>query len=202
MTQTDAALLEALAQNAAFDGWTTQALRAALESLGRDPEDAVLFAGGPGELIEAYVAALDERMIAAAQGVEGGLTARVRAVVAARLALARGEKEGIRRALAWLAMPQNALRAARTTARTVDAIWFAAGDRSADFSWYTKRATLAGVYGATLLFWLTDTSEGAERTLAFLDRRLAEVGKITKLRLSLTGKLKRPRFFGVKEAQA
>ena len=39
------------------------------------------------------------------------------------------------------------------TARTVDAIWHAAGDRSADFSWYTKRAILAAVYTATVLYW-------------------------------------------------
>ncbi len=45
-------------------------------------------------------------------------------------------------------------------ARTVDAIWHAAGDRSADWSWYSKRAILAGVYGATLLFWLRDDSDG------------------------------------------
>ena len=36
---------------------------------------------------------------------------------------------------------------------------------------------LAGVYGATLLFWLNDESEGHAKTWAFLDRRLAEVIK-------------------------
>jgi len=37
---------------------------------------------------------------------------------------------------------------------------------------------LAGVYSATLLFWLNDESEGFAATWAFLDRRLAEVVKI------------------------
>jgi ubiquinone biosynthesis protein COQ9 len=67
-------------------------------------------------------------------------------------------------------------------ARTTDAIWHAAGDRSADFSWYTKRAILAGVYGATLLRWLNDGSEDDADTLAFLDRRLAGVARIGRLR--------------------
>jgi ubiquinone biosynthesis protein COQ9 len=203
MTTTDTALLEALAQNAAFDGWTHKALRAALSSLGREPEEVPLvFSGGAGDMIEAYVGSLDERMLAAVPSVEGGLTARVRGVIATRLALARGEKEAIRRALAVLALPQNAIRTARITARTVDAIWFAAGDRSADFSWYTKRATLAAVYGATLLYWLTDTSEGDANTLAFLDRRLAGVGAFTKLRQGLKDKLPRPRLFREKTAEA
>jgi ubiquinone biosynthesis protein COQ9 len=67
-------------------------------------------------------------------------------------------------------------------ARSVDAIWYAAGDTSADFSWYTKRCILTGVYTATLLFWLRDSSEEDAATLAFLDRRLAGVGRIGALR--------------------
>ena len=84
----------------------------------------------------------------------------------------------MRRALSVLALPGHALLSARCTARTVDAIWHAAGDTSADFSWYTKRAILAGVYGTTLLYWLQDYSEDDLHTLAFLDRRLAGVGAI------------------------
>jgi len=72
----------------------------------------------------------------------------------------------------------------------VDSIWHAAGDTSADFSWYTKRAILTAVYTATLLFWLRDTSEDDEASLQFLDRRLAGVGKIGGLRKKFEGRLK------------
>jgi ubiquinone biosynthesis protein COQ9 len=81
-----------------------------------------------------------------------------------------------------LALPGHARLAARCTAHTVDAIWHAAGDRSADFSWYTKRAILTGVYAATVLYWLRDTSDDDTATLAFLDRRLAGIGRIGSLR--------------------
>jgi ubiquinone biosynthesis protein COQ9 len=107
---------------------------------------------------------------------------RVRAVVALRLTQNRPYKEAIRRALALLALPHNARLAAACTARTVDAIWHAAGDRSTDFNWYTKRIILGAVYGATLLYWLRDSSEDDTDTLAFLDRRLAGVGQIGSLR--------------------
>ena len=103
---------------------------------------------------------------------------RVRAVIALRLEQNRPHKEAIRRALALLALPGHVRLAAACTARTVDAIWRAAGDRSADFSWYTKRAILAAVYGATLLYWLRDSSDDDAATLGFLDRRLAGVGRI------------------------
>ena len=110
------------------------------------------------------------------------LPERVRAVIALRLAQNRPHKEAVRRAVAVLALPRHAGSAAACTARTVDAIWHAAGDRSADFSWYTKRAILAAVYAATLLFWLRDSSEDDAATLAFLDRRMAGIAWTHRLR--------------------
>ena len=183
LAERDAAI-EAMLPHVAFDGWTSRALRAGLRDAAM-PEDeaALLFPGGAVDMVEVYCDLADRRMEAAAAALpETKLSARVRALIALRLAENRPHKEAIRRALSVLALPGHARAAARITARTVDAIWHAAGDRSADFSWYTKRAILTGVYGATLLFWLRDDSEGEADTLAFLDRRLREVGWIGRLR--------------------
>ena len=157
-----------------FDGWTRATLRHA------GPDADLLFPGGAADMVEAWLDLTDRRMAEAAAGLAGGLTARVRGAIAIRLELNRAHKEAARRALA--VMSRHPALAARCTARTVDAIWHAAGDMSADFAWYTKRATLAGVYSATVLFWLRDVSEDDAETLAFLDRRLAGVGRIGKLR--------------------
>ncbi len=182
----EADIIPALLPNVSFDGWTTRALRSAMVSLGRPPEDAVLlFPGGAAEMIEAYCAWADQDMIESAQAADLAayrLPARVRAIVALRFERNRAHKEAIRRALAILSLPQNAPLALRLTARTVDAIWFAAGDHSADFAWYTKRAILAAAYGATLLYWLTDTSDDDVETMRFFDRRLAGIARIGKIR--------------------
>ena len=175
----DAALDAFLA--APFAGWTVAALR---EAAGPDAD--LLFPGGARDMVEAYCDLADRRM---ASVTEGRLPDRVRAVIAGRLAAARLDKVAIQRGLAVLAAHPGT--AAACTARTVDAIWHAAGDRSADFSWYTKRAILTGVYGATLLFWLRDESEDDADTLAFLDRRLAGVGQIGRLRRKVEAVLDR-----------
>ncbi len=170
------AALDALLPLVPERGWTVAALR---EAAGEDAD--LLFPGGPVEMAEAWADLADRRMDAGAAvlGLDGlRVPARVRAVIALRLAQNRPSKEAVRRALAVLARPGAKAAAARATARTVSAIWFAAGDQSADFSWYTKRAILAGVYGATLLRWLGDASEDDGPTLAFLDRRLANVARI------------------------
>jgi ubiquinone biosynthesis protein COQ9 len=179
------AALAALLPNVPFDGWTRRAVRAGLASIGEAPEDAdQLFPGGAADMIEAFCDWADRRMEQGAAALDPSLRLhqRVRAVIALRLEQNRPNREAIRRALALLALPAHARLAATCAARTVDAIWHAAGDRSADFSWYTKRAILAAVYGATLLYWLRDTSEDDAATLAFLDRRLAGVARIGTVR--------------------
>jgi ubiquinone biosynthesis protein COQ9 len=159
-------------------------------------EADLLFPLGTVDMIETFCDLADRKMEdAAAELTQTKASARVRAVIALRLAQNRPYKEAVRRALSVLALPQNAKAAAGCTARTVDAIWHAAGDRSADFSWYTKRAILAAVYSTTLLYWLRDTSDDDADTLAFLDRRLAGVGRIGRLRgraQTLLARLPRP----------
>jgi ubiquinone biosynthesis protein COQ9 len=178
--------IAAMLPHVPFDGWTTRGLRMALAEIGMPADDAeLLFPGGAGDMIEAFCDWADRRMEAEAAThdlASRRMHERVRAVIALRLAQNRPHKEAVRRALALLALPSNARLAAACTARTVDAIWHAAGDRSADFSWYTKRAILGAVYTVTLLYWLHDSSEDDAATLAFLDRRLAGVGRIGTLR--------------------
>jgi ubiquinone biosynthesis protein COQ9 len=169
-----------------FDGWTVRALRIGLADIGMPVEEAdLLFPGGAGDMIEAFCDWADRRMEAEAAKLDLASrrgSERVRAVIALRLTQNRPHKEAVRRALALLALPSHARLAAACTARTVDAIWHAADDRSTDFSWYTKRAILGAVYGMTLLYWLRDREEDDSATLAFLDRRLAGVGRIGALR--------------------
>ena len=66
--------------------------------------------------------------------------------------------------------------------RTCNNIWRMSGDKATDFSFYTKRISLAAVYTSTLLFWLNDPSTDEENTEYFLDRRLNDISKISKLK--------------------
>lgn len=182
----DAALV-AMLPHVGMGGWTVQTLTDAA-----GPDADLLFPGGPVDMVEAYCDLADRWMVedAAALSLDQlRLPQRVRAVIAARLTRNEPYKEAIRRALGVLALPGRGMVAARCTARTVDAIWHAAGDRSADFSWYTKRAILAGVYGSTLLFWLREGDEAA--ALAFLDRRLGGLARFGRLKAKAAAVLRR-----------
>ena len=179
--------IEAVLPHVPYSGWSSRALR---ES--GIPDADLLFPGGASDLIEAWCDLADRRMAEAATADPDfaglGTTGKVRRLIALRLEQARPDREAVRRAIGLLILPGNRALAARCTARTLDAIWHAAGDRSADVSWYSKRALLAGVYTTTLLAWLRDGSEDDAATLAFLDRRLAGIGRLGRL----IGRIRRP----------
>lgn len=171
-----AALIAAVAGNAAFDGWGEAAVAAAAEAAGVDPGVAMLaFPGGPVDMIDAWFDDIDRRMAAAAPPERLAplkIREKIATLVEARLDLLAPEREALRRALAVLAMPHNLVRAARLGWRAADRMWRLAGDTATDYNHYTKRATLAAVYAATIAAFLDDDSAGEVETRAFLQRRI------------------------------
>lgn len=165
-------------------GWTPQAIADGLRAAGLPEEEATfLFPRGEISAIEAWVDLTDREMAAVAGDVSGErIPVRIRALVAARLRLVAPHKEAARQALAVLALPWNAAAGLRGAARTADAIWRAAGDTSDDLSRYTRRMSLAAIYGATLAFWLRDEAEDTGPALDFLDRRLAGLARMQRCR--------------------
>ncbi len=171
------AAIRAMLPHVAEMGWTRAALR---EGAGADAD--LLFPGGAADMVAAYIDMADRDMAALSTAVAGERPSRrVRSLILARLEQAAPYRVAVRRGLAVLTQPGNVGAAMRTAARTVDTIWFAAGDTSSDWNWYSKRALLGGVYTSTLLYWLARERTPAELE-AFLDRRLAGVAQIGKLR--------------------
>jgi len=189
------AVIRAALPIAASRGWTEATLRAATAAAGFEPALAAsFFPRGAIGAIEAWSDLADREMEAAAAADPAfaalGTSGRIRRLIALRLAAVAPHQAALRRALARLALPWNAPVVARCTARTVDAMWYAAGDSSADISWYTKRGSLAAIYAATLAFWLRDAEPDTEAALAFLDRRLADLARAGQLRRRLATPLR------------
>lgn len=187
------ALVEAVLPEVPFDGWSAAALKAAAAGLGLEADTVErAFPQGPRDAIEHWSALADQALLDQLAAVElGALKVRQRIATAVRLRLtiAAPHREAVRRAMAVLALPTNQALAWRLLYRTVDSIWYGTGDRSTDFSFYTKRAILAAVYSATLLYWLDDASEEFADTWAFLDRRLEDALRLPRLIGSLRSHL-------------
>lgn len=190
-----AALIEAMLPEVPFDGWSRAALRAAARRIGLPAAEALaLFPGGPADFAACFSRWADGHMLDRLERMpldQLRVPERVALAVNTRLDIVEPWREAVRRALTILALPHNAPLAMRLLYETVDGIWYAAGDSATDFSFYTKRATLAAIYAATLLYWLEDRSAGSADTRAFLDRRLAGVARLGEARQRLQRALDR-----------
>ncbi|KQN24745.1 RpsU-divergently transcribed [Sphingomonas sp. Leaf33] len=183
------ALAPEVAANAAFDGWSAQAVDSAAMALGIDADVAPLaFPGGPVDMIDAWFVQVDAEMHArlpAETLAAMKIRARITTLVETRLEIVAPNREALRRALAVLALPQNALRAAKLGWRSADVMWRAAGDTATDYNHYTKRAMLGAVYAATITVFLDDDSEDFADTRAFLARRIENIMQIEKVKAGL-----------------
>jgi ubiquinone biosynthesis protein COQ9 len=181
-------LIAAILPDVPFDGWSQRALRSAARRAAIPIEEATaLFPRGAPDLIAAFSHWADRQMLLrldaglpAAAGAEPvGLSHRVALAIHLRFEVLLPWREAVRRGLSVLALPQNAPLGLRLLSDTVAAIWEGVGDHPADFSFYTKRATLAGIYSAAMLYWLDDRSPNFEDTDAFVERRLADLHRLT-----------------------
>lgn len=175
-----------------FDGWTRAAVDSAAAQLGIDRAQAGLaFAKGAAAMVDSYVLGVDremERRLPPETLAAMKIRERIRTLVWTRIQIMAPAREAVRSALSILAMPQNAPAALRIAWRSADGMWRLAGDTSSDFNHYTKRMTLAAVYGSTLLAWLDDASEGFSETAAFLDRRIDNVMEFEKWKAAWRGR--------------
>ena len=185
-------LVDAALPHVAFDGWSENTLRAAARDADIPietaraalPRGAVDTALRSRFSIMAFHAKGDAAMVAALAAEDlSGMRFRDRVALAVRRRIeAIPDKDAVRRGAALFSLPMHAADGAKAIWATTDAIWTALGDTSDDINWYTKRATLSGVYSATVLYWLGDDSQGAADTWDFLDRRIDDVMRIEKVK--------------------
>ncbi len=193
-----ARLLEAAVAHVPFDGWSGAALAAAARDLGVEPGLAwAAFPRGGLDLVLAFHRRGDAAMVARLGGADlTSLRMRDRVARAVMLRLEEaGGRDLVRRAAALLALPQNAPEGARAIWGTADAIWTALGEGNGGgaapgagggrLSAASRRASLAAVYAATVLYWLGDDSPGAMATRDFLERRIADMMRFGRLRAAL-----------------
>lgn len=139
-------------------------------------------------MVEAWVHSVDRAMQAtlpAEQIATLKIRERIRTLVQFRLDAIAHQKEGLRRALSIMALPQNAARAVALGWHSADAMWRLAGDTATDYNHYTKRLTLGSIYAATLAVYVNDSSEDHADTRAFLERRIEGIMKFEKAKARL-----------------
>lgn len=181
-------LLDAALLHVPFDGWSPVTFRAAAADAGMTEAEAKVYAPrGAVDLAVEYHRRGDREMVERLN--EADLTGhrfseRVATALKYRID-AMDNREAVRRASALFALPQHAPEGAKLVWETADHVWNALGDTSDDLNYYTKRATLSGVWASTVLYWLGDDTPDHGATKDFIDRRIENVMQFEKVKSRL-----------------
>ncbi len=187
-------ILAAMLSNVVFDGWSAKALMAGVEQAGFEPVMANrAFPRGLADVVRFWSEQSDAAMLEHLDTLDID-TMRVRDRIAigvqTRIMVNADNREALRRCMAWLALPFNAPMAMKNALRTVNEMWYAAGDQSVDWNYYSKRGLLLPVYTTTVLYWLADEPDengDYPETWGYLDRRIDDVLKT----FGMPGKMKK-----------
>ncbi|MBO1325916.1 rpsU-divergently transcribed protein [Acetobacter sp. TBRC 12305] len=174
--------LDRLAAVAGQRGWGMDVLRDVA-----GPQADLLFPGGETEILEAWSDLCDRRMLEAMQETEEPrLSRRVRQAILYRLPADDTRRAAAAKAMAIALTPRGQAAFRRAWLRTVNALWQAARDDSTGVTYLTKRLSLGHIYAMVFLYWLSRGSDGAAMA-AFVDRRLAGVARLGRLKARMTG---------------
>ena len=190
-------LVKAMLTHVPFDGWTWEAMEQGAIDLGFEKKKTSslrikifkeLFKNGSIDFIDTFSKIIDLEVIEnynLAEPKPERVPEKIKKIIMIRLNLSQKYKEAVRSSISLTALPINTKISLNILYRTCNSIWRIAGDKSTDFSFYTRRISLAAVYTSTLFFWLNDKSNNNIETEYFLDRRLKDISKISSLKRPL-----------------
>lgn len=166
--------LDALLPLVPDQGWTELAARRAAELAGLSAgEQALAAPGGVQDLMEAFFDQAEttaRACIAEAPLAEMRVHERVAFGVRAWLDALAPNRGAVERASGRAFWPTQAGDAAQRCWSVADMVWDAIGDTSEDYNYYSKRALLAAVIPAIVLYWQGEPESAALD--GFIARRL------------------------------
>lgn len=172
--------LDTANQEVIFLGWSKEMLYSVEKKLGLEKNyHILLFPGGLKEVVSLFEEHLDKKMISEFSKLQKNMRVRDKVKEAIKLRF-KGNREVFAQLNKFYFNLNNFTFAYKNFWRTVDQIWYLAGDEATDFNYYTKRSLLFGVYKATFLHYVD--SENDDVTWDFLDKRIENVLKLGKIK--------------------
>ena len=101
---------------------------------------------------------------------------RIKKIIITKIYLMNKNKDFYRKTFYFLLIPMNYKLLTVYLYKTINLMWYIAGDNSTDFNFYTKRMILSGVYSSVILHFISN--DNLLETEKKLNNNLLKVSKI------------------------
>ncbi|MDC1053713.1 COQ9 family protein [Alphaproteobacteria bacterium] len=108
---------------------------------------------------------------------------RIRQILLSKISLMNKNKIFYRSIFLNLLIPKKNFSLSGQLYKSVDQIWFIAGDSSTDFNFYTKRLILSAIYSRIILYFFNNNNQQDLENI--LDESLKRVAKIPEIKSKL-----------------
>ncbi len=173
----------------AFEGWSQQALEKAVKNCGFEQSYAdIIYPGKIAEFTNEFIEECNSQALRTAlnddfkklrttQKVEEIIFQRINAYHSKLVTI-----DNVRKFTGYCTNPAHLARSFRNIYEFSSDVWYLLGDKSTDFSYYTKRASLSAIYTKSMLYSLSDKSDNLSQTRKFIQKSIDGLMKINKLK--------------------
>ena len=175
-------ILQKLKKIVSDEGWSEKVLKQLLQN-GVEKSDLVtFFQYDYKELLKYSLEELNnslEKEINKINIINYSLNKRIKKILMLRFNILNNDKEFYKKTFYHLLIPSNNKIMKSSLYKSVDTMWYLAGDNSTDFNFYTKRLILAVIYVNALFVLFNKNFDEVESNI---DRNLKKISKIPKIK--------------------
>ena len=171
-------ILQKLKKIVSVEGWSEKVLKQLLQN-GVEKSDLVTyFQYDYKELLKYSLEELNnslEKEINKINIINYSLNKRIKKILMLRFNILNNDKEFYKKTFYHLLIPSNNKIMKSSLYKSVDTMWYLAGDNSTDFNFYTKRLILAVIYVNALFVLFNKNFDEVESNI---DKNLKKISKI------------------------
>ena len=175
-------ILQKLKKIVSDEGWSEKVLKQLLQN-GVEKSDLVtFFQYDYKELLKYSLEELNkslEKEINKINIINYSLNKRIKKILMYRFNILNNDKEFYKKTFYHLLIPSNNKIMKSSLYKSVDTMWYLAGDNSTDFNFYTKRLILAVIYVNALFVLFNKNFDEVESNI---ERNLKKISKIPKIK--------------------
>ena len=175
-------ILQKLKKIVPDEGWSEKVLIQLLQN-GVEKSDLVtFFQYDYKELLKYSLVELNksvEKEINKINIINYSLNKRIKKILMLRFNILNNDKEFYKKTFYHLLIPSNSKIMKSSLYKSVDTMWYLAGDNSTDFNFYTKRLILAVIYVNALFVLFNKNFDEVESNI---ERNLKKISKIPKIK--------------------